>query len=218
MNGPCGLRAHLVDQSRRQFLAGAGFAGDRYRRHAAGHARDARSHRLDRRRDAEQQARAVAALGLLRGCLDRFGAAWSRQLQGRADQRAQRIQSDRLGEVIEGAGLERRHRVLGAAVGGDDRHRCVRAARGDQADQLESVAVRQSHVGQAQRVSLLHHQPARLRQIRRHVDVEAHADQRELHQLAQVLLVVDDQDASHARAASQRSHAVCFCCHCVSRD
>ena len=52
-----------------------------------------------------------------------------------------------------------------------------------------------------------------MRQVCRHVDIEPHADQGQFHQFAQVLLVVDDEDACHPRAAGERSHAVCFCCH-----
>jgi hypothetical protein len=56
-------------------------------------------------------------------------------------------------------------------------------------------AVGQAHVGQHQRVRVLAEQRARLAHGGGAVDVQAHLDQGDLEQLAQVGFVVDHQDA-----------------------
>ena len=56
-------------------------------------------------------------------------------------------QVDRLGEVVEGAGLERLDRALGRAVGGDDDDLFRAAVTLEPMQQIEAVAVGQAHVG-----------------------------------------------------------------------
>src|SRR5207244_12936955 len=96
--------------------------------------------------------------------------------------------------VVEGAGLERGHRVLGAAVGGDHGHRHIGGLAGDVAHQVEAFAVGEPHVGQAKVVALLLQALLRLGDGADRRDIEPHAHQRQLEQLADIGLVVDDQD------------------------
>ena len=65
-----------------------------------------------------------------------------RHFQGRLDQGAQLLETDRLGQIIEGSRLERGHSVFGAAVGSNHRHRHLSIVFSDVADNVESVAIR----------------------------------------------------------------------------
>ncbi len=121
--------ARFVDQARRELLAGAGFAGDRHRRHAARQPQDLRAHVTHRLGFAEQR-RARGSTG---------AAAWPARCGiAAADCTAERTRlrsassATRLGQVVEGARLQRGHRILGAAVGGDHGHRRVGIVGGDQ--------------------------------------------------------------------------------------
>ena len=137
---PVAARAGVVDQVRDQLLAGAGLAIDVYRRLAA---RDALDHlaqllhgaRAAEQLDLRQLQRALAGLA---------------ELERGGDQLAQRRDVERLGDEIEGAELERAHRGLDVAVRGDDGHRRLRLVRLDPLDDVQAVAVRQLHVGEAQ--------------------------------------------------------------------
>ena len=75
---------------------------------------------------------------------------WLRQLECCFDQCAQLLQRDRLGQIIESAGLEYGNRIFHVAVRGDHRDRHIRMMRGDMPHHLQPVAVRQTHIGQAQ--------------------------------------------------------------------
>src|SRR5438132_1670069 len=85
----------------------------------------------------------------------RWRLAAVRKRERRAHQRAQLLEPDRLGDIVEGARLERRHGVLGAAVSGDYSHRHVGRVPGDVAHEVEALAVRQAHVGETEVVALL---------------------------------------------------------------
>ncbi len=105
---------------------------------------------------------------------------------------------DRLGDEVEGAELERAHRGLDVAVGGDHGHRYGRRVALHPLHQLETVAVGQAHVREAQVV-------ADLQQLRRasarsavvsgrvSMPFEGHGQQ-----LADIGLVVDDEDGGLA--------------------
>ena len=126
-----------MDHPRRELLAAAGFAVDEHRRLALREAVDHRAHLLHRRRFAEQLV-ARRRLRLLR------------HLERLLDQRAQLLERDRLGEVVERAGLERRHGVLRAAERGDHRDRHVEPLLVDVLDDAQAFAVGKAHVGEAQ--------------------------------------------------------------------
>ena len=154
------------------------------RRLAAGELVDHRAHLLHRRAFAEQPVRAA---GL------RLGRSLLRQVERRLDERAQLFERQRLRHVIERARLQCRNRVLGAAVRRDHRDRKVGAMRADVAHQLEAVAVRQPHVGEAEVEALALEKAGRLGDRSGALDPEAHADQGQLQQLADVGFVVDHE-------------------------
>jgi hypothetical protein len=117
------------------------------------------------------------------------------ELERGSDQLAQRCDVERLGDEIEGAELERAHRGLDVAVRSDHGHRRLRLVRLDPLDDVETVAVRQPHVGEAQ-IERAAAQLARRRADgvgRRHVEI--HALERDAEQLANIRLVVNDQGA-----------------------
>ena len=180
-------RALGVDFARRQFLAAARFARDGDRRHRARQPADLRAQRLHCRRVADQPA-------CRGGARRRLAPTLVRQPQRRAHHHPQVVQHHRLGDVVERAGLERHHRVVGAAVGGDDGDRRALAACRHLAHQLQAKAVRQAHVGQHQRVLVGRPQGPGLAERLGAVDVEPHPHQRDVEQFAQVGFVVDDED------------------------
>ena len=92
-----------------------------------------------RRRGAARRARPAPA---------RAGAGGVRA-QRRGHHGAELPQVDRLGQVVEGAGLERLDRVLGRAVGGDDDGLLAAAGLVQPAQQVQPGAVGQPHVGDA---------------------------------------------------------------------
>ena len=104
------------------------------------------------------------------------------------------FKTDRLGQIIEGAGLEGRHRILGAAESGDHRHRHLRMMFGDIADDIESVAVGQSHVGQAQLEIPLGKTGPSLADRADAGSRQSHPRQGEVDQFADIGLVIDDED------------------------
>jgi hypothetical protein len=96
------------------------------------------------------------------------------------------LEVHRLGEVVEGARLERLHRVLGRAVGGHH-DAAFRALLRDHAlQQVQAQAVRQPHVGDHRVEALLLHQLAGFAQRARGFHAVALAQQRELIQGAEV--------------------------------
>ena len=147
---------------------------------AAREAIDHAAHLLHRGRFAEQLV-AVAGLRFL-GNLQRL-----------LDQRAQLLEGDGLGQVVESAGLQRRHRVLGAAEGGDHRHRHVECLLRDVLDDAQAFAVGQVPVGQAEVERSAVEQALGLADRFRANRVETHARQRQLEQFEEIRLVVDDQ-------------------------
>ena len=77
--------------------------------------------------------------------------------------------------------------------GGDDGHRQVAVVLGDVAHQIHAFAVGQAHVGQAQRELLAREEVARLFDGAGERRVQAHAGERHVDQLAQIVFVVDHQ-------------------------
>jgi len=179
-------RRRIVDRPRDQFLAAAGLTVDRHRGHAVRQPLDHRSQLPHGRRLAAQPVDAARPLLLRRR------AGGRRAGQRRPDQQPELIQIDRLGQVIEGAGLQGGHRVLGAAVGGDHRDRRV-AAGADLPHQFDAGAVRQPHVGQAQRVAVAGEQVAGAAEGVGGIDIEAKTPKRQRQQFTQIRLVVDHQ-------------------------
>jgi len=119
-------------------------------------------------------------------------------LQRRADHAAKLLQIDRLGEVVEGAALQRLDGVLGRAVGGD--HDAALGALGLRhlAQQLQPQAVGQTHVGDDDVEALLSQLRTRLGQRAGRGHLVALTQQRQFVQGAQIGFVVHHQ---HARGA-----------------
>ncbi len=165
-----------MNQQRGQLLAGAGVTADHDGCLAAGKLDDGLPNSLDRLRAAnhsiEDGALALAfAIGpgrclrlslacrlgrrVFLGCCFRgyvtalFGIVGA-QLQCGPHQVAQGFEVDRLGDEIEGAVLQRGHRILDLAVGGDHRDRHLRVVAADLLDQAQSIAIGKTHVGQAE--------------------------------------------------------------------
>jgi hypothetical protein len=124
------------------------------------------------------------------------------------------LEIDRLGQVVEGAGLERLDRVLGRAVGGHDDAALGAVVALEVLQDLHAQAVGQAHVGddgvEAAGLQVAH----RLGHAAGGLDPVALAQQREFVQDAQVGLVVDDQDA---RGARRRGGGDAHGRDCVSR-
>ena len=124
------------------------------------------------------------------------------ELERVADEFAQGLELDRLGDEVEGAELERADGGLDAAEGGDDRHRQPGLAGLDVLDELEPIAIGQAHVGEAQAVAALGQQLARSLHRAGAVAGEPHAHQREFEQFADVVLVIDDEHIDGLRAVA----------------
>src|SRR5690606_6228916 len=102
----------------------------------------------------------------------------------------------RLGNEVEGAGLQRFHRGLDVAVGGDHGHGGFGEAGGDVADQLQAGAVGQAHVGQAEVVLAAGQQFLRGGKGGGGIGAQAHAAQGQDKEFTDVVLVVDDEGAA----------------------
>ena len=195
MNG-CSARGPMrVDHPRGELLAAAGLAVDEHRRLALRQAVDEPAH-LHHRGGFAQQLVARRGLRLFR------------HLERLLDERAQLLQRDRLREVVERAGLERGDRVLGAAVGGDHGDRDVEPLLVDVLDDAQALAVGQPHVGEAQVERLLVEEADRLGDRLRSRRVEPHPRERELEQLEEVGLVVDDEHLGLATGFAGHAHLV----------
>ena len=178
----------LVDQPGNQFLSHAGFAGDVDRRLVARELADGGAHLLHCRRIADQPVAAIAGRGSRAAV-----ALFLGQAQGGADQSAQHLDVDRLGDEVEGTGLQCVDRGVDVAIGSDHRHRHVRMFAGDQLDHFLSVAVGKAHVGEAEIVRALGQGAACIADRTHCVDLQVHAAQRDRQQLANVAFIVDDQ-------------------------
>jgi len=136
----------------------------------------------------------------------------------RTDQFAQGLEFDRLGDKIEGAQLERADGRFDAPVRGDDRNRQARNPGLDVRHQIQAVAIGQAHVGQAQPITALLEQRARLAQRGGTATGQPHAQQRQLQQLADVILIVDDEhvDARRSDTPVGLRHGCLSCVMAVS--
>jgi hypothetical protein len=130
--------------------------------------------------------------------------AGSAELERRLDQLAQCRDVERLGDEIERAELERAHRGFDVAVRGDHRDRRMRFVGLDPLHDVQAIAVRQPHVGEAQV------EGAAAQLARGRADgvgsghFEIHALERDAEQLADVRLVVDNERPRFRHEISQR--------------
>jgi hypothetical protein len=188
--------ALLMDEPGGEFLAAAGFAGDVDGGLAPRELLDHVAHVLHDRRAADEP---------LVGRHLRLGR-WQRER--RLHERTQLLQRNRLGEIVEGAGLQRRDRILGVPVRGDDGHRQIAHVLRDELDELQPLAIGQAHVGQAEVVLAGLHLLDGLLHPHGALHLEPHAQQREFDQFENVLLVVHDEDRATDDAARVRLPAL----------
>jgi hypothetical protein len=194
-SGPLARGRLRVQQLRDELLAGAGLAAHQHRHVAAGHPRGGVEQPPHRPRVADDPPpqRALGGQRLV-------GHAQRAGLERALDHHRDLVDVERLGQVVVGAGLDRRHRDLLAAVGGEQDHRQARVARGDRRDQLEPAHARHLQIGHHHRgvVELRQRGGARRRGQHAVPALGQHLAQRVQH----AGLVVDEQ---HRR----RDHAAC---------
>ena len=102
------------------------------------------------------------------------------------------LECDRLGEVVECAGLKRRDGVLGTAERGDHGYGHVERLLRDVLDDSQSLAIGQVPVGEAEVVRVAIEHPQRFADGLGARRVEAHSRQRHFEQFEQIRLVIDD--------------------------
>ena len=183
-------RAELVDQARDQFLADAGFTGNVNRGLAAGYLGDGGAQFLHGLGIADQ----LGAGGILAGLL------FLGQSQCSLHEATQHGDIDGFGDEVEGTGLERHHRRIHVAVGGDHGDRRFRVLGGNQLDDFMPGAVGKAHVGEAQGVAGFRKTLFRFADGRRGFHHQAHATEGQGQQLADIPLVIDDQCELFAHA------------------
>ena len=106
------------------------------------------------------------------------------------------IQIDRLGQIIEGAYLERPHGVIGRAIGRDHDAALAALLLLQPLNQLQTLSVGQAHIRDQHGELLTPQQGTRLLQIGRAFDHIATALQRDFIQGAQIRLVINNEHGS----------------------
>ncbi len=176
-------RALFMDQPGNQLLATAGLAAYVDRCLASRQFANLLAQRLHRWRVAEQ-AMVNAVCGRRRYL----------QAQGAAHQLTQSAKIHGFGEEVERACFQCMNGGVEAAEGGDHRDGHLGVTLLNVLHQLQTVAIGQAHVGQAQ-VERLPRQPVLgFLDVARATRVQLHPPQSDLQQLANVGLIVDDQD------------------------
>ena len=118
--------------------------------------------------------------------------------QRRAHDIAQVIDIERFGNKIERPGLERDNCGFHATVRGDHGTRQLWMFLLYMADEIDAIAIRQAHVGEAQVEFELLEEVVCLLDILRRARLEIHASEGELQELTDVGLVIHDQDLTFA--------------------
>ena len=186
---PALARAVLVQRTRDDFLAAARFARDEHRDVGLAQPSDGAEHLLHGWRLAEDlrhfQRRVVHAR-LAQALIHRA-----------ADQLDRLVHVERLGQVLEGPTLERRHGTLQIRERGHDDHRQRRVLALDLAQQLDAVEARHADVRhqhlRAVELQLGHHLLRAAEQLAR----DAFAAERLLQHPANRTVVIDDPDRLH---------------------
>lgn len=178
-----GARSLFVDQPCDQFFAAARLSADVDRRLTARQLVDLFAQIAHGQRVAEQAP-----------IYRRAGAAHRRHAQRGADQFAQARQINRLGEEVEGAGLQRVDRGFQTAIRGDHRHRQLWMTLLNVLHQVQPRAVGQAHVGQAQVERIALQQRLGFAEVASTEGVEFHPSQGDFQEFADIRLVVDDED------------------------
>jgi hypothetical protein len=135
-----------VDGARQQLLAAAALADDEHGGVAVRGQPRALEH-VEHRPRARLQPFEAHRLELVRR-QELVGEVGRRVGGERRDQRQQAPRLERLGHVLDGAALERRHRRADRAVRGDEHRLGVRAALVEQLDERDAVARGQLQIGE----------------------------------------------------------------------
>ena len=77
-----------------------------------------------------------------------------RKIECRLDQGTKLLERNRLGQIIERPGLQRRYGIVSASVGRNHRHRRFAIVRADQPHDVQPFTIGKTHIGQAQTVLL----------------------------------------------------------------
>ena len=182
-----GASAAFVHGPGGQLLARARLTVNQHRRHAARHALQCLLERAHHRGIAHHALQRTAG----RRAHVHIGRG-----NGRVHGAAQRRQIDRLAQIVERTCLERGHGIAGTAVGGDDNGFFVPVGlRFQPAQQLQALAIGKAHIGEHERVFPAGQVVARLGNTGRHVDLPSLVHQTQGVELAQIGLVVDDENA-----------------------
>ena len=126
-----------MNQARRQFLAASGFARNVDRCLATRQLLDHLPHLMHAGGVANQQLQRIFRV-----------TPATRQAKCRLDQGAQLFQPDRLRQIIEGTRLQCGDSVFGTTEGGNHRHRRLTVVLTNITNNLQTLAVRQTHIGQ----------------------------------------------------------------------
>ena len=193
-NAPALRRLRLVQRARHQLLARAALAGDQHRGVGLGDAVDQVVDLSHRRAVADDLARQCAAIDFLAQALDL--RAQRAVLHGAFEREFQLFELERFADEVVSARADRGHGGLHAAERGDHDHRHVRSVGDDALAQREAVHAAHVEIGHDDVYVFA------LDERKRFVGgglprrVESGAPQRRLHRLAQILIVIDDEDAA----------------------
>jgi hypothetical protein len=184
-------RAVAVQRARDQLLAGAALAGDHHRHRALAQAADRAEHVLHRRRLAEH-------LGHRRG--GAVAHLLAQALVHRPPDQLHRLRHvERLGQVFEGAALERGHRAVQVGVRGHDDDRQPGQPLLDPGQQVDARGAGHADVADQHLRRLVVQRGQHLARIGEAAHLQLLARERLLQHEADRVVVVDDPDGFHAR-------------------
>ena len=115
------------------------------------------------------------------------------QIQRGFHQSAQLVQRNRLAQIIKGARFERGHGIFHIAVRGDHCHRHIQIMLRNMPHHLQTIAVGQPHVGQAQVITPRRELCQRLTHIAGLIHFQPHLAQCQFQQLQYVRLIIHQQ-------------------------
>ena len=185
-----------MDLARDDLLAGAALAGDQHRGVGRADLVDELIDLLHRRARADQLAVAPRVGDDLAQPLDL--AAQRAMLGGAPDRDRERLDLDRLGDEVVGAGADRADRGLEAAERGQHQHRDVRPISGHALAQLETGDALHVEIGDDDVDVVVRDRGERVGPVGERDDLEAALLEPERDQIDHLALVIDDKDGRHA--------------------
>ena len=181
-------RALPMNQTGRELLAGSRLAGNVDRGLTARELLDHLAHGNNRCRTADELSARIARLS---GAL--FAPNHLRQAERRFNQGTQLIQRNRFRQIIEGTGFQCSHGVIGTTESRNDGHGRRPVLGANQPHDLQPIAIRQAHVGQAQPVAFTLQESPGFGHRPRAISRQTHPRQRQIQKLADIGFVIDDQ-------------------------